>query len=546
MRLAHLTYVEFFDFSSVTGPFNRRHFRCRAVPGSFTTQPPLMTFTRFFRRTYSVVSFTLFLLGATLYGAEAKSVQPNILFIAVDDLRSQLGCYGYPDMKTPNMDQLAQDAVLFEHHYVSNPICIPSRAAMLTGTRSERTQQVYGPSLWPKVPGIRTMGTTFTKAGYHTVSLGKIWHIAPGTGDGGEHFDVKSAEGKAADYADPKNRKLLESKNKETKSLLPAAEGPINVPDEAYADGELAARAVEELKIAAKTGKPFLFMVGFHKPHLPYNAPKKYWDLYDPQNPPGQPDRTTLPEGAPDFAARVKHELWAYKGGFNFENPPEGADAQRLRHAYAACVSFTDAQIGKVLAQLDQLGLRENTIIVLWSDHGYHLGHLGQWTKHTNYETAANSPLMISAPGFRRGAERSPLPVESCDLFPTLLDLCGLPPLAVTDGATLRPLLENPVNPEWNRVAYHVVDRYVPLSDGVKRPLIGRAVRDNRFRYIEWHTGWTQGTHPVAIELYDYAPGAPGETRNLAGDPSLAEESERLHELLWNWESQSSVSLSPL
>lgn len=482
--------------------------------------------------------------GCLAFGAalQAAAPQPNILFIAVDDLRSQLGCYGDPEMKTPNIDQLAQDAVLFEHHYTTNPICIPSRAGMLTGTRSERTRQVYGKALWPNVPGIQTLGATFDDAGYHTVSLGKIWHQQAGDDNGGEHFDVKWSPSKTFDYADPVNKALAEQGDN---SVLPAAEGPLDVPDEAYVDGLLAERAVQELAAAAATGKPFLLMTGFHKPHLPFNAPKKYWDLYEPEAPPGAPELTTMPEGSPAIAARKDHELWTYEDGFTYENPPGGAAANRLRQAYAACVSYSDAQIGKLLAELDRLGLRDTTIIVLWSDHGYQLGHLAQWTKHTNYENAANSPLLISAPGFREGARRSPLPVESCDLFPTLLDLCGLPPLAITDGASLRPLLVDPAGPDWTRVAYHLVDRYEDIGGGKKRTVIGRAVRDRRFRYIEWHNGWENTGAPRWVELYDFAPGAPGETRSVADDPALVEDRARLHDALWDWESQASTNVAP-
>jgi iduronate 2-sulfatase len=469
---------------------------------------------------------------ASPFAAVAEQPRPNVLFIAVDDLRSQLGCYGYADMKTPNIDRLANSSVLFEHHYVSVPICIPSRAGLLTGTRSERTRQTYGRSVWPKVTGIRTMGRTFGEAGYYTVSLGKIWHTMPGSDNGGESFDVRRPSGDPT-YADPQLQHLLGKKDQ-----LPAAEGPLDVPDEAYGDGLIANDAVRELGVGATSGKPFLLMVGFRKPHLPYNAPKKYWDLYDPDHPPGEPDQTELPEGAPALAAREMHELWKYREGFSFANPPAGEAARRLRHAYAACVSYTDALIGKVLAELDRLELRKNTIIVLWSDHGYHLGHLGQWTKLTNYETAANSPLLISAPGLRQGA-RCALPVETCDLFPTLLDLCGLPPLAVTDGTSLRPLLEDPQSAAWNRVAYHLVNR---SGGGRGKPIIGRAVRDTRFRYIEWHEGWEQTDRPVAVELYDYSPGAPGEARNLADDPALTDQRERLHRLLWNWTSQSTIT----
>ncbi|MEM0964890.1 MAG: sulfatase [Verrucomicrobiota bacterium] len=476
---------------------------------------------------------SLFLLGiisAFACAPLAKAVadkRPNVLFIAIDDLRSQLGCYGYEDMVTPHIDQLAREGILFEQHYVSQPICIPSRAALLTSLRSERTKSNGG---WARVPGVQTIGRTFGDAGYFTASLGKIWHLSGGRFKESvlDRFDYEWGRSLDSRYATPELSAIWERENensKKKKGQLPAAESPIDVPDEAYGDGLLAQEAIRVLDEAAQSGQPFFIMVGFYKPHLPFNAPKKYWDLYDPDNLPGTPELESLPEGASQFELRKRHDLWGYQEGFTFNNPPEGEEARHLRHAYAACVSFVDAQVGKVLAELDRLGLRDDTIVVLWSDHGYQLGHLGSWTKLTNFEMTAGSPLIISAPGYERGLKTKKI-VESVDLFPTLLDLCGIAELQVTDGVTLRPLLEDPSSSEWNEPAFHSVNR------GGK---VGRAVRDARFRYIEWRDGWEDSDQVLDVELYDYAK-HPEERINVADNPEYRGERDRLAELLWTWQ----------
>ncbi|MEM7813022.1 MAG: sulfatase [Planctomycetota bacterium] len=454
------------------------------------------------------------------------------MFIAVDDLRSQLGCYGHDDMVTPNIDALARRGVLFRNHYVSNPVCIPSRAALLTSLRSERTRQVYGPAQWPKVEGVRTLGRTFGDAGYFTASLGKIWHTKESLPeDVADRFDYSWKRDGDAIYADPELSRIragLDYSQKKSassiKKRLPAAEGPLDVPDEAYGDGQMTGIVVDLLGEKAAGDEPFLIMVGFQKPHLPFNAPKKYWDLYDAVNPPGTPSLEALPENASNYELRKNHELWKYREGFSFKKPPAGEDAARLRHAYAACVSYVDAQIGKIMAAVDDLGLSENTVIVFWSDHGYQLGHLASWTKSTNFEMTAGSPLIIAAPGFGGDVTSSKV-VASVDLFPTLLDLCGLPELRVSDGVSLRPLLEDAASPSWDRPAYHVVRR-----SGV----VGRAVRDGRFRYVEWRKGWTRQSPVVEIELYDFAE-HPEERVNVAESPRYASDRARLAGLLWDW-----------
>ncbi|MEM9446153.1 MAG: sulfatase, partial [Verrucomicrobiota bacterium] len=483
---------------------------------------------------YKLMSITALSLAGCLTNplTSHADTRPNVLFIAVDDLRSQLNCYGDTQMHTPNIDSLAAQGVLFRNHYVSNPICIPSRAAMLTGVRCERTNQAYGPSQWLDLEGVQTMGTTFTDAGYMTATLGKIWHtLGDVPKDREDKFELYWKGDASSYYADPKLSALREKLNSdnsaEIKGQLPAAEGPLDVPDNSYMDGQLADMCIKWIKDAAKDDRPFMFMAGFQKPHLPFNAPKKYWDLYDPDNPPAMPTLESLPEKASKKQLRNNHELWKYGDGFSKNNQPKGKDAKRLRQGYAACISFVDAQIGRILNQLDKSGLTDNTIIIFWSDHGYQLGHLGSWTKSTNLEMTAGAPLIISAPGFSKTFGRtSSKMVESVDLFPTMLDLCGLDPLVVGDGASLRPLLEDPANPGWNTPAWHVVKR---SGD------VGHAVRDERYRYVEWRTGWGNKKDLFDVELYDYEV-HPEERINVANDPAYAGEVARLSKLLWNWE----------
>ncbi|MEM9446158.1 MAG: sulfatase [Verrucomicrobiota bacterium] len=477
--------------------------------------------------------FSIFTLACLLAQTEAADKQQNVLFIAVDDLRSQLKCYGYEKMVTPHIDSLAEEGVLFQNHYVSNPICIPSRAALLTSIRCERTRQAYGPSNWIELDGVQTIGRTFGDAGYMTASLGKVWHTRGDVPeDKADRFDVVWKRADSDIYADPEFSELRENLDygdkegvRKIKAKLPAAEGPLDVPDEAYGDGLMVPEVIKLMSQAVESKKPFMFILGFQKPHLPFNAPKRYWDLYDPESLPGTPTRENLPQDASKFQLRSNHELWKYADGFSKSAPPSGKAASRLLHAYAACISYVDTQIGKVLAELERLKIREQTIIVFWSDHGYQLGHLGSWTKLTNFEMTAGAPLIISAPGFSRGKKTTKV-VESVDLFPTLLDLCSLSPLPLTDGVTLRPLLLNPENPDWNEPAFHVVRR--------GSNAVGLAVRDEKFRYIEWRKGWEQDSKVLEVELYDYSK-HPEERINVADTPEYAVERQRLAQLLWSW-----------
>lgn len=476
--------------------------------------------------------FPMLLVAAIAAGCASETSRPNVLFLSIDDLRPELGSYGLSHLKTPEIDKLASEGLLFERHYVQFAVCIPSRVALLTSLSSERTHQVYGKIQWQGITGATAMGNRFGQAGYETVSLGKIWHVPSGSSSG-DAFDV-TWKPNASNWVDPAAMDLLlkvrATKDPDKRARLPKP--PIteclDVEDSAYADGLLAERAIEELRRLAGSDRPFLLAVGFYKPHLPFCAPKKYWDLYDPAQIDLAPN-PDLPEAMPEVAFNRHPNMFNYDYGdypklVMGERMPDET-ARHLRHAYRACVSFIDAQVGRLLDELDHLGLRDNTIVMFWGDHGWHLGDSGMWSKHSNFEAAAHSPLMVSAPGQKARGVKTRALVETIDIFPTLLDLCGIAPLQVSDGRSFAPLLDDPTL-EWKDAAFHVFNRRRSV-DGENRTIIGHAMRTARYRYVAWRLGWDLDGKLVAEELYDYE-ADPHETRNFAGDPEYAEIREKL------------------
>ncbi|GAB4181995.1 MAG: sulfatase [Terrimicrobiaceae bacterium] len=464
-------------------------------------------------------------LSASLAASDKSPevVRPNILFISVDDLRCSIGTYGDNVAKTPSLDKLASESARFDRHYVNFPICIPSRVALLTGARPERTRQGYGPHIWPKIEGIQPMGTFFTSQGYWTASLGKIWHWYEGSQD--ERFDKFDWN-----YYPPGGNNfavLPENRKSESRKAVAFERG--EAPEADYPDAMITDAAIAKLdELSKDPSKPFLLMVGYLKPHLPFNAPAKYWDLYDPSKLP-KPANPRFPVGAPDYAHNDYNDLAGYR---DIPKAPEPLDrnlAENLVHGYYACVSFIDAQIGRLLEALENSGLADNTIVVLWSDHGWHLGDQSLWSKNTNFEITARSPLIIRAPGVTRPGSVPNAIAESVDIFPTLVELCGIKPPAILDGDSLVPVLRDPGASLPEQAAYHVVVRWVEAPGKPwKLPIVGRAVRNDRFRLVEWHKGWEDGG-VVARELYDYDTD-PDEKRNLADDPAYKATRDELSE----------------
>ena len=440
------------------------------------------------------------LLAAALLLQCAAAAQPNVLLICVDDLKPTLGSYGDPFAKTPNVDRLAKRGVLFESAYCNQAVCSPSRNSLMTSLRPQ-TLGIYDlPTNFRKAaPDAVTVAQHFQLHGYRTEALGKIMHKGHGNVEDAASWTVPHWVPKAATYALPKSTADKRVGNNGPRGTATEA-APVD--DAFYADGQIALEAVKRLQSAAqKPNEPFFLAVGFIRPHLPFVAPQKYWDLYPAAEVP-MPKVTEPPAGAPSYAGQFGGELRQYSG-----TPEKGdldeAQTRHLIHGYYAATSYMDAQLGLVLDALDQSGLAKNTVIVLWGDHGWHLGDHRFWCKHTNYEQAARIPLIIAAPGKAQTAKTSAL-VETVDLYPTLVELAGLPARTGLDGKSFASVLADPSSKTRDSII-HVY----PRND-----LLGRAIRTARYRMVEWKKPGTDSTD-AEFELYDYETD-PLETQNLA------------------------------
>ncbi len=435
--------------------------------------------------------------GATPPQARASTRaerRPNILLIMADDLAPRLGSYGAP-VRTPNIDRLARQGVSFDRAYSQFPWCAPSRASMLTGTRPNTTRVAdLNTPFRAALPDILTLPQYFKSNGYFSGRVGKIFHqgVPAGIGEAGPD-DTRSWD----KVVDPRGRDR-DAENGRLVDLtpgIPYGSAMAYLADEGedgeQTDGKVATAAIEMLE--ANRDKPFFIGVGFYRPHVPEVAPKKYFDLYPL-------DKIAIEQQTPEMLARVlpASKAWAPD---NFAMTPD--QQRQMIRAYYAATSYMDAQVGRVLDALEQLGLADDTIVIFTSDHGFMLGEHGQWMKNILWEPSARVPLVIRVPGARKSAgKRSPRTVELLDIYPTLLDLAGLPGYARNEGKSLAPLLARPADRGWTKPALSQVRG-------------GRSVRTERWRYTEWEGG-KQGR-----ELYDHA-SDPRELRNLADDPRQA------------------------
>lgn len=452
-------------------------------------------------------------------GSPSVAVEPagkyNVLMIAVDDLRPTFGCYGHPEIKTPNLDALAAGGTLFERAYCMQAVCSPSRTCLLTGRRPDTTKVYDLQTHFRKyLPDIVTLPQFFKQHGYHTQSLGKIYH---GGLDDPESWSAPSWTSTNSPKPVGKNTVPREaandgakSKKKETpkdrvlerdpKTGLPlklapndrTGRGPpwesLDVADNELGDGKIADRAIEllnELK-----DRPFFLAVGFYKPHLPFVAPKKYYELY-PRETIRLPDNMHPPKNVTEYSLTTFGELRTY-AGVPEKGPVSDEQARDLIRGYYAAASYTDAQIGRVLDELTSLGLDENTVVCLWGDHGWKLGEHAGWCKHTNFEDDAHAPLIFRVPGQLRPGATTPALAEFVDVYPTLAELCGLPTPEGVEGTSLAPVIAEPGRP-WKRAAF---SQY-PRGD-----VMGYSMRTDRYRYTEWQDRKTGKI--AARELYDH------------------------------------------
>jgi len=487
------------------------------------------------------------------------SQKKNVVFIAIDDLKPLTGAYGDDYAITPNMDKLASMGFLFENAYTQQAVCAPSRASMLTGWRPDKTKvRDLKTLIRDKNPNVVTMPQYFKSKGYTTYATGKIFdprsvdknydpvswsvpyiqpHHLPGPGPepiygfylSKEHiaeYNEWVKKGEAKGLKGGALNKYLR------KNFKPSTE-KADVSDDAYLDGRILNDALKKLDEFVKEDKPFMLMVGFKRPHLPFAAPAKYWDMYDKTKIPLAKWQKHSING-PAVAYHNNGELRSYTDIPESIDPKTGLVAKEkqieLIHGYYAATSYIDALIGRLMNSMEEKGLMKNTIIVLWGDHGWHLGDHGLWCKHTNFEQATRLPLIIYAPGKKPG--KSTIPVETLDIFPTLCELTGIEPEPTLQGISLVPMLDG------KKPAKEYAISQWPTKGG--KGGIGYTIRTERYRYTEWYKEY-QSTMPrdpsklVATELYDYKED-PLETRNLVDDKNyktvLKEHEVMLHDFL--------------
>ncbi len=455
--------------------------------------------------------------------------RPNVLFIAVDDMKPWLGPYGDTIAKTPAMDALAARATTFNNAYCQVSLSGPTRSSLLTGLNPDHTGVWWLMGSFRKNnPDIVTMPQALKENGYETVAVGKIYHPL-------KDKTVKD---------DPISWSLPYIKTAGSQHALGngrVATECADVPDNGYVDGLIAEGAVKALSELKNSDKPFFLGVGFHKPHLPFCAPKKYWDLYDRESMPVS-EYQDMSSDPVEYAYHNSLELKGYSDIPPFESfiDTKHLDTEtqkRLLHGYYACISYTDAQIGKVLDALEKEGLADNTIVIMFGDHGYHLGDHGLWNKLTDFEQSTHVPLIVSAPGMKQGV-KSDAVVEFLDIFPTICELTKTDHPQQLDGKSLVPILKNPKAKTKDfavsQFSRSCTENYTISSDTdlkgkakeLEDDITGYALRDSRYRLVEWTKGFKtympfDESKVVAYELYDYKKD-PEERHNVANDPAYA------------------------
>ena len=443
--------------------------------------------------------------------------RPNVLLICIDDLRPDLGCYGNDLIVSPHIDALASEGCLFKRHYVQSAICGPSRTTLMTGIIQQ------GWDLWGNVRkgGVEpekaiALPHLFRQNGYKTICIGKITHEPGGVMDEKQlihqipfSWDTSyTAVGKWKTpwraffaYANGDAHNTAMRIGVETPRLPYETE---DVEDDGYPDGLNAIEAISQLKLLGNEKKPFFLAIGFYKPHLPFNAPKKYWDLYDRDRIPLASNDFPPENSNIDYCLNKSPELTTHYPWPDGPGVVSEEHAKDLKHAYFACISYVDAQIGKILDELKRQRFDENTIVLLWSDHGWHLGEHGIFGKMTNFDIATNSPLIIKAPGYDMAGKVTDALVETVDIYPTLADLCGIEYEDNLDGESLVPILENTTlkGKPYARSFYY------------RNLALGKTIKTDAYRIVRWAT---ESDSTVAIELYDHM-SDPEENINIASE----------------------------
>lgn len=457
--------------------------------------------------------------SCALHPASAPAAdRPNVLFIAVDDMRPQLGCYGDPLAKTPNMDRLASRGLLFNRAYCQQALCSPSRISLLSG-RYPLTTRIYsiGPFLRETMPDIVTLPQHFKNNCYFTRSLGKVYHVGiddPQSWSIPAWHSKVSRVGPRGDEMIKRYRAMMKDAGNEIPKkgkgaanfAVPAFDNP-EVGDDDLLDGDTTKNAIESLKeLAAKRDQPFFLGVGYANPHVPWVAPKKYWDLYRSADIP-LPDNRYVPHRAPEFAAKSGQDFMWYS---NVPRDKVITDefGRECLHGYLAAISYVDALVGRLIEALDASPAAKNTVVILWSDHGYYMGEHNWWgSKHNNYEGATRAVLMIVTPGQKHPGSKTDALTDFVDIYPSLAEICCLPKPEGIQGQSFAPLLDDP-----RATIKDCAFSFYPMGG-----YLGVAMRTDRWRFVEW----TKADEEPVHELYDHQ-NDPEENENVADDPRNA------------------------
>lgn len=443
--------------------------------------------------------YLVLIVAWLLSSCKNQEKDPNVLFIAIDDLRTTLGCYGAPQVKSPNIDQLANEAVVFKRAYCNIPVCGASRASLLTGILPTKTRFVdYLAKAEKEVPNAKTLPGVFRDAGYTCVSNGKVFHQSIDTKDKSwsEHPWMPNMSHRAS--FDSTSTKVIKKSGNGRVYEAP------EVPDSLYPDYKTAQKVIRDLRRFKASGDSFFMACGFFRPHMPFYAPKKYWDLYD-RDAIDLAHNRDRPENAPKLL-RGSGEFKTYDWG---EYTPETDDFHKMmRHGYYACISYVDQLVGEILHELEILGLADNTIVVLWGDHGWHLGEHEFWGKHNTMHNALQIPLIVKAPGKIKGKQTQAL-IESVDIYPTLCELAGLPVPDYVMGKSFVPVLDNP-SVTIREAAY-------------ARFKVADAIVTQKFNYSLYENGEEM--------LYDLE-NDPKENKNLALESAYAQKLKELRNTL--------------
>jgi len=464
------------------------------------------------RMTFRLLALLVAVAWPADFKAQAADLKLNVLFIATDDMNCDLGCYGHPVVKTPNIDRLAARGTRFDRAYCQFPLCSPSRTSLLTGLRPDTTQVFDLKKHFRTVlPDVITLPQLFRTNGYFAARVGKIYHYGVPGDIGTSGLDDPQSWDKAVN---PRGRDKIEEGQLINYTLKRGLGSSLSFlkadgADEEQTDGIGATEAIK--LIEEHKDRPFFIACGFYRPHCPYVSPKKYFDRITFE-------QVRMPEISPVFPLEVPKPSLASTTPWPWFGVTE-MQARESKQAYWAAISFVDAQVGRLLDALDRLKLADKTIVVFWSDNGYHVGELGLWMKQSLFENSARVPIILAAPGQKTKGQGSPRTVELLDLYPTLADLCGLAPMHKLAGQSIRPLLDDP-QAAWDKPAFTQVWR---------GSFSGHSVRTERWRYTEWDEG-KQG-----VQLYDYQTD-PEENHNMAGDPKHAQTVAELKAMVQkNW-----------